>query len=118
MNSRAPSRNAMPAPMLLQAGFWFSIVIGVAVVVRRLVALSRPATSASPMRGLDDAFAGHAALTLAHIIPALLFVLLVPIALFRKGPSLLGMDRLLYPVGAIVGLTAYAMSAYSIGGWV
>jgi hypothetical protein len=116
--ARVSSQSAMPAPLPLRVGFWFSIVIGVAVVIRRLVALADPSASASPMRGLDDAFAGHAGLTLAHIIPALFFVLLAPIVMLRKGPRLAWADLLLYPIGAIVGLTAYAMSAYSIGGWI
>jgi len=109
----------MPAPLLLRAGFWLSIVIGIAVVIRRLIALAGPpSASASPMQGLDEAFAGHAGLTLAHIIPALILVLLVPIVMFRKGPRLAWADQLLYPLGAIVGVTAYAMSAYSVGGWI
>jgi len=69
------------------------------------------------MANLDGAFASHAALTLGHILPALAFVLLVPFALLRR-PDGEWAQRLLFPLGAVVGITAYAMSAYSIGGWV
>jgi hypothetical protein len=108
-----------PAPMWLRIGFWGCIVIAVAVVVRRLFALaatSRPAASPQ-FAGLDAAFANHTALTLAHILPALAFVILAPIVVFRKKPGFAWAEQLLFPIGAIVGLTAYAMSLYSIGGW-
>src|ERR1700681_93652 len=63
----------------LRIGFWACIVISVAVVVRRTVALAHPPQSAPPqLAALDAAFASHAALTLAHIIPALAFVVLAP----------------------------------------
>jgi hypothetical protein len=51
-----------------------------------------------------------------HIVPAMVFVLLTPfVFLRRKGAA--WAERLLFPLGAVVGLTAYAMSSYSIGGW-
>lgn len=93
-------------------------MIAVAVVIRRVFALAEPARSApTQMTGLDSAFASHTALTLAHILPALLFVILTPIAIFRKTEKFAWADQLLLPVGVIVGLTAYAMSIYSVGGW-
>jgi hypothetical protein len=88
-------------------------------VLRRLYALvSEPASNAPPqLAAFDKVFASHAVLTLAHILPALLFVLLVPVIVFRalSRPSWIG--RIFYPLGAIVGFTAYAMTAFSIGGW-
>jgi len=63
------------------------------------------------------AFANHAALTLAHILPALVFVILAPIVVFRKTSRFAWAEQLLFPIGAIVGFTAYAMSLYSVGGW-
>ena len=105
-------------PFWVLAGFWISIAIAVAVVVRRLVALSHPAQTGPPqMAALDTAFASHAALTLAHIVPAMAFVLLTPFVLIRRNVSR-WMERLLLPLGAVVGVTAYAMSVYAIGGWV
>jgi hypothetical protein len=106
------------APLWLVAGFWISIVIAVAVVVRRLGAIAHPSQTAPPqMVALDAAFASHAALTLAHIVPAMAFVLLTPFVFLRR-TSAPWAERLLFPLGAVVGLTAYAMSAYSVGGWV
>ena len=118
MDPRVSSASTTPAPLPLRFGFWLCIVIAVAVVIRRIIALTGPPRpSPAPMAGLDLAFAEHAALTLAHIIPALIFVLLVPVVIFRKGPRFAWADTLLYPIGAVVGLTAYAMSTYSVGGW-
>ncbi len=113
----APERPA--ASLWLRTAFWICIVIAIAVVLRRVFALASPPRSAPPqMAGLDAAFASHAALTLAHILPALAFVVVAPFAVFRASTSTGWPDRLLFPLGAVVGITAYAMSAYSIGGWV
>src|ERR1700682_4306534 len=103
----------------LRIGFWACIVISVAVVVRRTVALAHPPQSAPPqLAALDAAFASHAALTLAHIIPALAFVVLAPFVYLRRFAGAAWPERLLFPLGAGVGVTAYAMSSYSVGGWV
>jgi hypothetical protein len=66
---------------------------------------------------LDATFASHSALTLAHIIPAAIFVILAVFVLVRRsgGGKL---DRPFFVFGAITGITAYAMSAYAIGGWI
>lgn len=105
-------------PLWLTTCFWASIVVAVAVVVRRLVAIVHPSQSApAQMAALDAVFASHAALTLAHIVPAIAFVLLTPfVFLHRTGTA--WAERLLYSLGIVVGVTAYAMSAYSVGGWV
>jgi hypothetical protein len=106
-------------PRLLRAGFWICIVIAIAVVVRRITALAHPPQSPPPqMAGLDEAFASHAALTLAHVLPALAFVALLALTYFRPFAHALWIERLLFPIGAIVGITAYAMSAFAIGGWI
>src|SRR5436189_5264497 len=102
----------------LQLGFWACMVIAVAVVLRRLIALVHPSqTAPAQMATLDAAFASHTVLTLAHILPALAFVLLAPVVLLRRSGAVWP-ERLLFPLGAVVGVTAYAMSAYPIGGWV
>ena len=106
------------APLWLRTGFWVCIVISVAVVLRRIVALATPARNALPqLAALDNTFAAHAALTLTHILPALLFVLLVPFMVFRTTNRPRWIENIFYPLGAITGLTAYAMSLYSVGGW-
>jgi hypothetical protein len=106
------------APLWLKAGFWACIVIAVAVALRRFVALVHPSqTGPAAMAALDKAFASHAALTLAHIISATAFVLVAPLVLLRAPKSGLW-ERLLFPLGAAVGVTAYAMSIPAFGGWV
>jgi len=103
---------------LLRIGFWLCLVIAVAAVIRRLVALAALSQSGPPrMVAMDQVFASHTELTLAHILPALVFVIVVPFALLRRFSHLLWPQRLLFPLGAVVGITAYAMSAYPIGGW-
>ena len=110
---------AYRSPTALRIGFWICTVIAVAVVIRRLFALAAPSHSGPPqMAGLDDSFASHAALTLAHIIPALFFVLLSPFVVFFRFARLQWPERILFPLGAIVALTAYAMSAFAVGGWI
>jgi len=99
-------------------GFLACVVIAVAVVLRRLIALVHPSqTAQAQMTTLDAAFASHTVLTLAHILPALAFVLVAPVVLLRRSGAVWP-ERLLFPLGAVVGVTAYAMSAYPIGGWV
>ena len=111
-------RPARPRSSLsLKVGFWACTVVAIAVVVRRFVALVHPSQSPPQIATLDAAFASHAALTLAHILPAMAFVLLTPIVLLRRSDAVWP-RRLLFALGAVVGVTAYAMSAYSIGGWV
>jgi hypothetical protein len=106
------------SPVVLRIGFWVCVVIAVAVVMRRVFALAWPSHNGPPqMTGLDDAFASHAALTFAHILPAMLFVVLSPFAVFGRFAKLSWPDRILFPLGLMVGLTAYAMSAYPVGGW-
>lgn len=118
-DSRMSLGSASPAPLFLRVGFWLSIAIAVAVVIRRLAALANPtASSAGPTAGLDLAFAHHSVLTVAHIVPALLYVLLAPVVIFRKRARPAWADSLFYALGAVVGLTAYAMSGYAIGGWI
>ena len=103
----------------LRFGFWACIVIAIAVVLRRTIALAHPPQSAPPqLAELDAAFASHAALTLAHILPALAFVVLTPFVYIRRFAGVAWPRRLLFPLGLVVGVTAYAMSRYSVGGWV
>lgn len=103
----------------VRIGFWISIVIAAAAVIRRVVALSHPVTSGPPqMVALDGVFVSHKALTLAHILPALAFVALTPFLYSRRFAGARWVERLLFPLGAVVGITAYAMSINSaIGGW-
>jgi hypothetical protein len=119
-STSAPESRPTSSPLLLRIGFWLCIVIAVAVVIRRVLALAYPPQSAPPasMAGLDEAFASHAVLTLAHILPALAFVLIAPIVVFRRSLTLSWAERAIYPLGLVVGLTAYAMNTFAVGGWV
>ena len=103
----------------LRWGFWLCIVIAGAAVIRRLVTLASPSQSGPPGAiDLDRVFASHATLTLAHILPAFAFVVLLPFAVLRRFSRLAWPERCLFPLGIIVGLTAYAMSIYPVGGWI
>jgi hypothetical protein len=113
-----PQPKGQKSSLWLRAGFWACIVIAVAVVLRRVLALANPPQSSPPLQAaLDSAFASHAALTLAHILPALLFVLIAPFAVFRGPSARVWPERILFPLGGWVGLTAYAMSGFAVGGW-
>jgi len=101
-----------------RVGFWACIVISVAVVIRRVFAFAYPPHSAPPqLAALDRAFASHATLTLAHIFPAFVFVVISPFVVFRTSSETVWPERLLFPLGGVVGITAYAMSVDSVGGW-
>jgi hypothetical protein len=103
----------------LRIGFWACTVIAVAVVLRRVFALASPSQSGpAQMVALDAWFASHAGLTLLHILPALAFVVLAPLVYMRRFAHTAWPERLLFPLGLCVGVTAYAMSNYSVGGWV
>jgi hypothetical protein len=119
MQTNAPVRSgARVVPLWLRLGFWACVAIAVAAVVRRVLAIAYPSHSApAQMAGLDKWFASHAALTLAHILPALLFVLITPFLVF-KSKEACWPDYALLLLGVVVGTTAYAMSVYSVGGWV
>jgi hypothetical protein len=102
----------------LRIGFWVCTVIAVAVVLRRVIALAHPEQAAPPqLARLDSAFASHAGLTLAHILPALAFVLVSSFVYIRRFTGATWPRRLLFPLGFVVGVTAYAMSKYAVGGW-
>jgi hypothetical protein len=105
-------------PLWLLAGFWFCVVIAIGVVLRRLVELIHPSQGSPPqMASLDAVFSSHAVLTVTHILPAAIFVLLSTAVLLRP-TSGEWPERLFFPFGAITGATAYAMSYWAVGGWV
>jgi hypothetical protein len=110
---------AVRFPLGLKIGFWFCMVIAIAVVIRRLVALSTPPSPSAPpqLAGLDTYFAAHAALTYVHILCALAFVLLLPLLFWRRTRNSAALQRAIFPLGVIVGITAYAMSVHAVGGW-
>lgn len=91
------------SPLWLRVGFWACVMIAVAAVIRRVFALYYPSQSAPPqMAALDKVFASHAALTLAHILPALAFVLVTPFFVFRSSDETAWQERVLFPLGLLV----------------
>ena len=106
-------------PLGLKIGFWFSIAIAIAVVLRRVVALSTPPSPNAPpqLAGLDAYFDAHAILTYVHILCALAFVLLLPLLFWHRTRDSIVLGRVIFPLGLIVGFTAYAMSSHAVGGW-
>lgn len=103
------------------------VAIGLAAVARRMfVLLSPPHPQTNPnfaaAAALDAGFAAHRALTLLHIIPASLFMALIPLqfvsAIRRRRPAWhRWCGRLLILLGAIVGSSALMMSfTMNIGG--
>lgn len=107
-------------PLRLRVGFWFCIVIGVAVVVRRIVALRQSVAPSGPpdLVRLDAWFRSHAVLTYLHISTALVFLALLPLILWTRTQRSIPIRSAYYGVGTVVGITAYTMSVYSVGGWV
>jgi hypothetical protein len=106
-------------PRWLKVGFWFCIAIAIAVVLRRVVALSAPSDSNAPQQlaMLDAQFASHAALTYIHILCSLAFVVLLPLLFWHRTRGAPRLEQGFFLLGMIVGGTAYAMSVHAIGGW-
>jgi uncharacterized membrane protein len=94
----------------------FLSLIMIAVATRRLLHLSRPAMD------FEAAFARHPVLTLAHILPGILFVALGPFqfmaGLRRRRPALhRWMGRVFLADSFLIGVTALVMSPQmAIGG--
>jgi hypothetical protein len=106
----------------MRSALYVLCFIAAAAALRRIVALLivQTATRAGQYGDLDAGFAAHKALTLAHVIPALIFVLLLP---FWFSVRLRGKEALhrriscvLFLLGFVVGLTAVPMVASPVGG--
>ena len=104
-------------PLWLLVGFWICVVIAITVVIRRILALEGSNGGTGPTAKMDATFSSHAALTMAHIVPAMIFVLLAVAVLFHRGRGK-WLQPAFFAFGAITGVTAYAMSSYAIGGWI
>ena len=120
LNLRTNTAAPPTVPFGFRLGFWASILVGVAIVARRLFALqSRPVSSTAPpeLTRLDGWFQMHAALTYAHILTALVFLFLLPFVFWSRTRTSALAHRAYYGLGGLVALTAYAMSTYSVGGW-
>jgi uncharacterized membrane protein YsdA (DUF1294 family) len=103
----------------------FLVLIGVVIVIRRTMHLflPSPAPSGFPEAAeMDAGFARHRLLTMLHIVPGLLFILLGPLQFVRslrvRWPGLYRWSGRVFLVsGMIVGITALVMSPQlAIGG--
>ena len=97
-------------------------LIGVAVVTRRLLTLMNAIPAAGPTVGLDAGFARHETLTIIHIVPGLLFMLLAPLQFVKRirvrRPALhRWIGRTVVGLGMVIGGSALVMSPQmAIGG--
>src|SRR5216684_7074322 len=103
----------------------FLAFLGLAVAARRSIVLMKPgALSAAnnPATALDAHFANHRALTLAHILPAMLFMVLGPLQFVRSLRSNYRQfhrwsGRIFLTASAVVGMTGLTMAfGKTIGG--
>lgn len=108
---------------------WIAVIvlvtIGIAAATRRALVLFRPSVFAGkypPAAALDIGFAKHAALTLLHIIPGTLFLLLAPLQFL---PSIRAkhlrlhrrLGSILVVTGLVIGVSSLVMSfTMNIGG--
>lgn len=105
---------------------WIALVllcaIGAAAAARRVVALgTAPGAGSSDSGALDAHFAAKAGMTLVHIVPSLLFVLLVPLqfvsSLRQRHPRWhRWTGRMIVVLGLVLGMSALWLSAHPVGG--
>src|SRR5262249_12824956 len=105
---------------------WIAFVllcaIGAAAAVRRMVALgTTPLAGTSEFARLDAHFASKAGITLLHIVPSLLFVLLVPLqfvsSLRTRYPHVhRWIGRTAMVLGLVIGISALTLSLHPVGG--
>ena len=109
---------------------WTSVVflafLGAAVAARRTIVLINPGAvhpNKNPAATLDQHFAKEKTLTLLHVIPGMLFMVLGPLQFVRrlriKRPAFHRWSgRIFLAASATVGLTGIAMALLgTIGGW-
>src|SRR5260370_14162945 len=112
-------------PLSLWTAVIFLAFIGLAVATRRTIVLLKPGALSSannPAAQLDAHFANHASLTLAHILPAMLFMVLGPLQFVRtlrsKYPQFHRWSgRIFLTSSAVVGITGLTLAfGKTIGG--
>jgi len=97
-------------------------VIAALAAIRRITAISDPLKNGPPqLVDLDRRFYDEARITLTHIVPGLLFVVLVPFqfSLSFRNRHLTAhrwIGRTLVGLGLIIGITALFLSRHPIGG--
>jgi hypothetical protein len=113
----AVPRSLPRVPWGLRAGFWLCIVIAIAVVLRRALALRRTLAANAPpdLLRLDAFFQTHAILTYVHIFAALVFVCVLPFVFWSRTRASTIVRLLFYTLGTIVGFSAFAMVVHPVG---
>ncbi len=109
---------------------WVAVIflafVGVAVATRRAVVLIRPgamSANKNPAASLDDHFAKEKTLTLLHVIPGMIFMVLGPLQFVRslraKHPGVHRWSgRIFLTASAVIGVTGLTMALRgTIGGW-
>ncbi len=109
----------------LWAAVIFLAFIGIAVATRRTVVLVKPGAMSArnnPAADMDSAFANRRTLTLAHILPAMLFMVLGPLQFVRSLRSNYPQvhrwsGRIFLTASAVVGVTGLTLAfGKTIGG--
>ena len=108
---------------------WIAVVllafIGLAVATRRTAVLLKPGTlntAKNPAAQMDAHFAAHRTVTLAHVLPAMLFMVLGPLQFVRslrsKYPQIHRWSgRIFLTASAVVGITGLTMAfGKTVGG--
>lgn len=117
-----PSRTFL---RFLWAAVIFLAFVGLVVAMRRSIVLLNPGALSrtnNPAAGLDAHFANHRTLTLAHILPAMLFMVLGPLQFLRglraKYPQFHRWSgRIFLTASATVGITGLTMAfRQTVGG--
>ena len=100
----------------------FLCLIAAAAVLRRVAALAIPSQNGPPeLANLDALFASKPVLTLVHIVPALVFVGLVPFQLSRSFRTRhlrahRWMGRIAIVLGLVIGASALLLLERPVGG--
>jgi len=111
-----------PASRLVWTFFLLLCFIAVAAALQGIVmlALPLPAPRDASLASLNNAFAARRALTLAHIIPALFFAILLPAWFSRRVRTRIRLHRritqAMFILGVIIGVTAFFLSLHPVGG--
>ncbi|HEX4283584.1 MAG TPA: DUF2306 domain-containing protein [Terracidiphilus sp.] len=116
----ADGRGMEKYPVWVRVGFWGCVAVAIAAVLRRAIALLGAPSQGAPLQlaTLDAFFRNHATVTWIHILCALVYVALLPFVFWRRTRGSRGLERVFFVLGFAVGITAYAMTTYAVGGWI
>jgi hypothetical protein len=113
-------------PLRFRRAMWTAMIvlclIGTAAVVRRMTALAHPPHNVpAQLAGLDEAFARRSMLTLLHIVPGLVLLILVPFQFSRSFRSRhlrahRWMGRTALVLGVVIGVSALGLLRDPVGG--